>query len=101
MPVLRGMAQEGEPVSMLQRRDKAARERWVSGLTRPACRDCPARPGQWCDPLHPPPAEMVLIDRDPPHQIHSTRIADAVTAGHVSRKITIAQFAGGPVAAGL
>jgi hypothetical protein len=78
-----------------------SRDRWVAGLLTPACPNCQAGPGAWCDDMHPIPAEMVRIDRDPPRLIHSTRIAVAVNGRHASRNITIAQFAGGPVAAGL
>ena len=78
-----------------------SRARWVAGLLTPACTDCPAQPGDWCDDMYPPPAEMVRIDRNPPRLVHSTRIVAAVNGRHVSRTITLSQFAGGPVAAGL
>ena len=78
-----------------------SRDLWVAGLLRLPCTECPARTGEWCDPVYPPPAEMVRIDRDPPRLIHSTRVVAAVDGRHVSRNLTIAQFAGGPVAAGL
>lgn len=74
---------------------KRARELLVAGLLTPACRECPAASGDWCDPLHQPPAEMCRVDRSPPHLIHSSRLGDAVLGGHVSRRVLIAQFAGG------
>jgi hypothetical protein len=83
--------------TLAQRRRKL----WTAGLRIPACTECPATAGEWCDPLHPTPAEQVRIDRDPPHVIHSTRIAAAVNGGHASRSLTIAQFAGGPLPSGL
>jgi hypothetical protein len=78
-----------------------SRNVWVAGLLTPACPDCQAVTGEWCDDMHPVPAEMVRIDRNPPRLIHSTRIAAAVNGRHASRTITLNQFAGGPVAAGL
>jgi hypothetical protein len=78
-----------------------SRKIWVAGLLTPACPDCQAQPGNWCDDMHPVPAEMVRIDRDPPHHVHSARIVTAVNGRHISRAVTLAQFAGGPVAAGL
>lgn len=81
--------------------DTRRRERMAAGLLVPDCGDCPAKTGQWCDPLHPPPAEMVRIDRDPPHVVHSTRLAAAISGGHVDRSLLIAQFAGGQLPSGL
>lgn len=77
------------------------REELVAGLLIPGCAECPARSGAWCDPVHPPPAELVRVDRDPPHVVHSTRLAAAVDSGHVPRSLLIAQFAGGQLPSGL
>jgi hypothetical protein len=76
-------------------------DRWTAGLLTLPCEECPSGPGTWCDDLHPPEAEMVRVAGDPARFVHSTRIVAAVRGGHVSRSVTIAQFAGGPVAAGL
>jgi hypothetical protein len=77
------------------------REEMVAGLLTPDCAECPARSGAWCDPMYPPPAELVRVDRDPPHVVHSTRLAAAVDSGHVPRSLLIAQFAGGQLPSGL
>lgn len=75
-----------------------ARDAMVSGLLTPDCTDCRARSGQWCDPV---PPEYVLVDKDPPHVVHSTRIVTAADGGHVRRDLLIAQFAGGQLPSGL
>lgn len=73
----------------------------TAGLLTPACTECPATAGEWCDPSWPPPSELVRWDQDPPHVIHSARLVTAVESGHASRPRTIAQFAGGPLPSGL
>jgi len=71
----------------------------VAGLLVPDCDDCPARSGAWCDPVH--TAELVRVDRDPPHVVHSSRLVAAADGGHVRRSLLIAQFAGGQLPSGL
>lgn len=73
------------------------RDRLLAGLRKPGCDDCPAKPGEWCDPMFPPPAEMTRWDRNPPLVLHSSRVAAAVRGGHVRLDLVIAQFADGPV----
>jgi hypothetical protein len=77
------------------------RDRLGSGLIRPACTGCPAVPGEWCDPLYPPPSELIRFDREPLHVVHTTRAVAAIEAGHVKRAVLAAQFAGGPLPAAL
>ena len=78
-----------------------ARDVLTAGLIVPDCSDCPAVSGTWCDPAAEPPAQMVRVDRAPLHVVHSSRLADAVRGGHVSRRLLIAQFDGGPLPSGL
>lgn len=78
-----------------------ARDLLTTGLIVPGCQDCPAVSGVWCDPAHEPPAEMVRVDRRPLHIVHSSRLVAAVRDGHVSKRLLIAQFGGGPLPAGL
>jgi hypothetical protein len=73
----------------------------AEGLISRACTECPAMPGRWCDPLCPPPSELVRFDQEPLHVIHATRLVASVERGHVNRGQLIAQFAGGTLPAGL
>ena len=74
------------------------REQLVTGLLAPDCPECPAKAGQWCDPV---PPELVRVDRNPPHAVHSARIVAAAESGHVRRDLLVAQFAGGQLPSGL
>lgn len=76
------------------------RARMVAGLLTPACPDCEAAPGAWCDYMSYPPAEMIRVDR-PAYVVHATRTMAAVAGQHVNRRTLAAQFAGGPLPAGL
>lgn len=103
MPALRGLAQEG---SRVVKRPKMTftefrRARLVAGLLVPACGDCKAASGEWCDYLVFPHTQFVRVDRNPPHVVHSSRIIEAVSDGHVPRSLLIAQFDGGELPAGL
>jgi hypothetical protein len=105
VPALRVLAQEGASAVRVRKPKMTMREwrraRLAAGLLAPACEDCPAASGEWCDYLSFPPAQYIRVDRNPPHVVHSSRAVAAVESGHVPRHLLIAQFAGGELPAGL
>lgn len=105
MPALRLLAQEGARAVKARKPKMTMREwrraRLVAGLLAPACGDCPAASGEWCDYMAFPHVQFVRVDRNPPHVVHSSRVVAAVEADRVSRHLLIAQFAGGELPAGL
>jgi hypothetical protein len=70
------------------------RDALIAAFAAQPCRDCGAAPRQRCDLSV--IAEAVRIDRRPDQLVlHSSRIADAVSAGAADMGLTAAQFAGG------
>jgi hypothetical protein len=81
------------------RRAMRKRRELTVGLVSVPCPECGARPGKGCDYDHLPAREMIRLEKDPLLVVHTTRMADAVTAGKVNRAQVLAQFDGPPSAA--
>src|SRR2546430_154451 len=62
-----------------------------------SCQECAAPPGCGCDPASPVVTEMIRMAKSPPLMVHTRRMADAITAGAVSRHAIVAQFQGNPM----
>ena len=75
------------------------RARLVARLLVPACPDCPANPGRWCDPAY--RGGLSRIGSRPEHYIHDTRLAAAVHGGWADRGTVTAQYGTGPLPAAL
>jgi hypothetical protein len=69
------------------------RDALIAAFAARPCRDCGSVPRERCDLSI--IAEAVRIDRRPDQLVlHSSRIADAVSAGAASRDLVTAQFSG-------
>ena len=69
----------------------------IAGVLSAACQECAAPPGCGCDPTSPVLTEMIQMAKSPPLMVHTRRMADAITAGAVSRHAIVAQFQGNPL----
>ena len=71
----------------------------IAGVLSGPCQECAAPPGCGCDPASPVFTEMIRMAKSPPLMVHTRRMADAITAGAVSRHAIVAQFQGNPLPA--